>query len=128
MFEIIKDIIEPIRDAIDEFHFSDEEEAEIEIKKSELRNKLAEIQYRLTTEFLSLQSDVVEANTKIAIAEQSSDSFISKNWRPICSLCSFIMLSLMGFKIMEFNEFLATIYGSMIGYHGVLRSLVDKKK
>lgn len=125
--DFISDAIDSVGNAIDSIFTSDEERGEIEVKLKTVKLDLEKLKHDLLTKGIELEGKVIEANAKIAIAEQQSGSWISKNWRPICSLSSFILLSLMGFKVIEFNEFLATIFGSMIGYHGVLRSLVDKK-
>lgn len=128
IFDFLKEIFNPVRDVIDDLHTSDEEAGEIKIKLKTLDLEFEKIQTKFYNKAIELQSQVIDANSKVAIAEQQSGSVISKNWRPLCSIASFVMLSLMGIGIIPMNEFLATIYGSMIGYHGVLRSLVDKKK
>lgn len=125
--DFITDAFDSIGDAIDKIFTSDEERGEIEVAKQKVSLELEQVKQKVYTEAIKLQSLSIEVNGKIAIEEQKSGSVISKNWRPLCSVGSFIMLSLMGFEIIEFNTFLASVYGSMIGYHGVLRSLVDKK-
>ena len=120
VFSWISNIFSPVSDLVDELHFSGEEEGR-------LRNKLAEIEAKVATRTLELQSQIIEANSKIAIAEQQSGNWLSKSWRPLCSLGSFTALVLMGTDVMAYNQFLATIFGSFLGIYTGARSWEKKK-
>ena len=128
VFSWIGAIFEPATKLIDDLHFSGQEEAEAKAKLSELKNKLAEIEANVATKTLGLQSQIVEANAKVAIAEQMHGSMLSKNWRPLCSLGSFAMLTAMGFGIIPFNNFLAGIFGSFLGVYVSARSYEKAKR
>ena len=120
VFSWISNIFSPVSDLVDELHFSGEEEGR-------LRNKLAEIEAKVATRTLELQSQIIEANSKIAISEQQSGNWLSKSWRPLCSLGSFASLVAMGTGYMEYNQFLATIFGSFLGIYTGARSWEKKK-
>ena len=120
LFSWISEIFTPVSDLVDELHFSGEEEGRI-------RNKLAEIEAKVATRTLELQSQIIEANAKIATAEQEHGNWLSKSWRPLCSLGSFAALVLMGTDVMVYNQFLATIFGSFLGIYTGARSWEKKK-
>jgi hypothetical protein len=120
LFSWIGDLFSPVADLVDNVHTSTEE-------KLALRNKLAEIESKVATKTLDFQSQLIEANSKIAIAEQQSGNWLSKSWRPLCSLGSFASLVAMGIGLMEYNQFLATIFGSFLGIYTGARSWEKKK-
>lgn len=127
VFSWIGDLFGPISDTIDDLHYSGEEKAEAKAKQAELKNKLAQIEAQVATRTLDLQSQIIDANSKIAIAEQQHGNWLSKSWRPVCSLGSFAMLMLMGTGIVPFNDFLAVIFGSFLGVYTGARSWEKKK-
>lgn len=127
LFSWIGSLFEPVATLVDELHYSGEEKGQIDIKKSELRNKLAEIESKVATRTLELQSQIIEANSKIAVSEQEHGNWLSKSWRPMCSLGSFLMLVLMGIGKVPMNDFLATIFGSFLGIYTGARSWEKKK-
>ena len=120
VFSWISNIFSPVSDLVDELHFSGEEEGR-------LRNKLAEIEAKVATRTLELQSQIIEANAKIATAEQEHGNWLSKSWRPLCSLGSFAALVAMGTDVMVYNQFLATIFGSFLGIYTGARSWEKRK-
>lgn len=127
IFNWIGSLFEPAAKLVDDLHFSGEEKAEAKAKQAELKNKLAQIEAKVATRTLDLQSQIIEANSKIAIAEQQHGNWLSKSWRPLCSLGSFGMLVLMGSGIIPFNEFLSVIFGSFLGVYTGFRSYEKKK-
>ena len=110
VFSWIGDLFSPVADLVDNVHTSTEE-------KGILRNKLAEIEAKVATRTLDLQSQIIEANSKVAMSEQQHGNWLSKSWRPFCSIGSFIAVTLMGLGIIPWNDILAYIYGSFIGIH-----------
>lgn len=127
IFKWVSSLFEPVSKVVDDIHFSGEEKAQAEAKKAELRNKLAEIEAKVATRTLDLQSQIIEANSKIAVAEQEHGNWLSKSWRPLCSIGSFAMLSLMGMGKIPPNEFLMMIFGGFLGIYTGARSWEKKK-
>ena len=127
LFSWISSLFEPVSNLVDEIHFSGEEKGAIDVKKAELRNKLAEIESKIATRTLELQSQIIEANSKIAVAEQQHGNWLSKSWRPLCSVGSFLALIAMGTDVMVYNQFLATIFGGFLGIYTGARSWEKKK-
>ena len=127
VFSWIGDLFGPISKTIDDIHHSGEEKEKHKAKMSAIKNELAQIEAKVATRTLDFQSQLIEANSKIAIAEQMHGNWLSKSWRPICSLGSFVSLVAMGVGVMEFNSFLATIFGSFLGVYTGARSWEKKK-
>lgn len=121
IFNFIVDVFKPISDTIDELHTSEEE-------KGLLKIKMKELQANASSKLLELQGRAIEANTKVAVAEQTSGNTLSKSWRPIAALAFVFMLVLMSIGTIPFNQFLAGIAGGFLGIYAPLRSLVDKKE
>lgn len=128
IFSFIGDLFKPASDLVDELHFSGEEQGNIEIKKSELRNKLAEMESKVSIKMMDLQSQAIEANSKVAIAEQEHGNWLSKSWRPITSLALVGLLLAMGFEIVPYKDFLAKVAGGFLGIYGMGRSYEKGKK
>jgi hypothetical protein len=128
VFSWIGDLFGPISELVDEVYFSGEEEAQAKAKMAEIKSKMAQIEAQVATKTLEFQSELVKANTKIATAEQEHGNWLSKSWRPVCSLGSFTMLMLMGIGYIPFNEYLSVMFGSFLGIHGGGRSYEKTKK
>ena len=127
IFSFIKDIFKPASDIVDELHFSGEEAGNLEVKKAELKNKLAEIQAQMSTKVIEFQGKLTEANSKIAVAEQQHGNWLSKSWRPLASIMFIINISLMIYGVVPINEI---ALGGMLAFLGVYtggRSLEKKK-
>jgi hypothetical protein len=127
LFSWIGELFEPATKIVDELHYSGEEKGKIEIRKAELKNKLAEIESRVSTKLLELQEKSLDANMKVAIAEQKHGNWLSKSWRPVCSIGMLALLLGMGFGAIEFNTLLAQIAGGFLGIYGMGRSWEKKK-
>jgi hypothetical protein len=127
LFSWISELFEPAAKIVDDLHFSGEEKAKWKAKQAELRNKLAEIESRVATKVLALQEKSLEANMKVAIAEQQSGNWLSKSWRPVCSLCMMGLLVAMGFEVIPYKDFLAKVAGGFLGIYGMGRTWEKKK-
>lgn len=69
-------IIKPVADVVDAVHTSDEE-------RLTLRQKFFELQVSLYEKALEAESKLVEAQSRVVEAEAKSDSWLTKNWRPL---------------------------------------------
>jgi hypothetical protein len=120
LFSFIGGIFKPAADLIDNVHTSDEE-------RLALRNQLAQIEAEISIKMMELQSTVIDANAKVAAAEQEHGNALSKSWRPVVSISLTALLLAMGFGFIEFNQLLAQISGAFLGIYGIGRS-VEKKR
>lgn len=120
LFNFLGSVFKPVADLVDNVHTSDEE-------RMMLRNQLAQIEAQVSIKMMELQSSVIEANSKMAIAEQEHGNLLSKSWRPLVSLALTGILVAMGFGVIEFNDLLAQISGAFLGIYGVGRSMEKRK-
>lgn len=123
----ISGIFKPAADLVDELHFSGEEKGNIEVKKQEIKAKIAEMESKVATKVLGLQQAAMEANAKVAMAEQMHGNWLSKSWRPVASLVMVGILVGMGFGVIEYKELLIQVCGGFLGIYGVGRSWEKKK-
>ena len=91
IFSFISNLFKPAADLVDELHVSDEE-------KGKLRNQLAEIQAKAQKQMLDYEAKVVEARSKLMVAEAQSPHLITAIWRPVAclSLIALVVLSAYG--------------------------------
>lgn len=127
LFSFIGDIFKTAAELVDDLVYSGEEKGNIEVKKAELRNKLAEIENKVSVKLMDLQSQAIEANSKVAIAEQQHGNWLSKSWRPITSLAMAGLLIAMGMEIIPYKELLIKICGGFLGIYGMGRSYEKRK-
>ena len=127
IFSFIGSLFKPASDLVDELHFSGEERGELKVKQAELRNKLAEIESRVSTKLMDLQSQAIQANAKVATAEQEHGNTLSRSWRPLTSLALVGLLVCMGFEIIPYKDFLAKVCGGFLGIYGMGRSYEKSK-
>ena len=127
LFSFLGDIFGPISTTIDDLHTSEEERGQIEIEKSKLKNQLAEVEARVTTKVVELQTKAMEANAKMAVAEQQHGNWLSKSWRPIASLAMTGLLVGMGMDLILYKPLMVQIAGGFLGIYGIGRSMEKKK-
>jgi hypothetical protein len=125
---LLSGIVKPLGDAIDSIFTSDEERGEIEVKKAELKAKLAELEQKVATRMLDLQGQALEANAKVAVAEQTSGNWLSKSHRPLTSLAMTTLLVAMAFEFIPYNDTIAKLAGGFLGLYGVGRSYEKTKR
>lgn len=121
IFGWISDLFKPASELVDELHYSGEE-------KALLQNKLAEIEAKVATRTLELQGQIIDANAKIAVAEQQHGNWLSKSWRPVSSFTFVGLLVCMATGVVEYNQFLAGIAGSFLGIYVPLRTAEKRSK
>tara|TARA_Y100001937_G_C7045748_1_gene296731 strand:- start:298 stop:681 length:384 start_codon:yes stop_codon:yes gene_type:complete len=92
VFSFISNLFKPAADLVDELHVSDEERAK-------LRNQLAEIQSKAQKQMLDYESKVVEARSKLMVAEAQSPHLITAIWRPVACLSLIAMVVLAAYGI-----------------------------
>ena len=112
ILSFISGLFKPAVSLIDELHVSDEE-------KGKLRNELAQIQSQAQKQMLEYESKVVEARSKLMIAEAQSPHVITAIWRPVAclSLIAIVVLAAFGIgnpdkEVYELTKILLSCYAS----------------
>lgn len=121
LFSFIGSMFGPATTLIDEIVTTEEE-------RLTLKAKLAEIEAKVSVKMMELQQAVIESNAKVAAAEQEHGNWLSKSWRPICSLGMMGILVAMGFGIIEYKELMVQIAGGFLGIYAIGRSVEKKNK
>jgi len=83
LFGFVSKIFEPAAKLVDDLHTSVEE-------KLQLKAMMMETQTKFLSKTLDLEAQILAAKSSIILAEIKSESWITRNWRPI------VMLSLAG--------------------------------
>lgn len=109
----ISSIFKPAADIVDNLHTSEEE-------KGKLRNELASIQSGANAKLLEYETKLLEARSKINIAEANSIHTITAVWRPIASLSLVLIIVAASFGIIKtpdqnFYELCKIILGGYVG-------------
>lgn len=87
VLNLIEQVFEPAVKLIDEMHTSDEE-------KLSAKAKLSVIQGNVISNALAYEQAQFEAKKEIIVAEANSESFLTRNWRPITMLmCMFSVMA-----------------------------------
>ena len=79
IFDFIAGIISPLTNLIDETVTSDEE-------RLALRNELAKIESEVKLKTIELEGQIVKARSDVIVAESNSQSWLTRTWRPLCSV------------------------------------------
>jgi len=92
IFDFISGIIKPVTDLIDSLTTTDEE-------KLTLRNKFMEVTNTYNMKVVELESQIVDAKSKIIIAEAQGQSWLQRSWRPLVMIWFCILLGLYWFGV-----------------------------
>jgi len=79
-------IIDPIFKGIDSLSTSDEEKGAIKIELVKLENAIKSEMLELEGKRMELEGQLIQAKSAVIIAETKSQSWITRNWRPIVML------------------------------------------
>ena len=72
-------LVQPVANLIDDIHTSDEERLQV-------KSKLFEMQTSMASQVMDYEARLVEAKTKVIMAEAHGASWMQRNWRPITML------------------------------------------
>ncbi len=79
IFSLVSGLLGPAKEFIDEITTTDEE-------RLQAKTKLFELESVLQTKFLEYDTALVQARQEVLVAEATSESFITRAWRPITAL------------------------------------------
>jgi len=85
-------------------------------KANQIRASLAMAQHSITSEVIQLEGKVVKAKADIIVAEATSESWITSNWRPVTMLTFvfLVVLKWLGFTAGNISEALELELMSLI--------------
>lgn len=85
LFSFITGAIKPITGLIDELTTTDEE-------KMKLNNELTKLQNEMSSKLLDYEAKLMESQSKIITAEATGESWLQRNWRPLCMVCFLVLI------------------------------------
>ena len=114
LLSFIGDIFKPAADVIDKLHTS-------EAEKLQLRNALAKIEADVMMKHMELQAELTKATAMVAAAEAGSESWFTRNYRPIIISSMFVMIMLESFGVLktELPEIFWQIFAAAFGVMSV---------
>ena len=77
--DAVAGLAKPVADTIDALHTSEEE-------RLTLKQKFFELQVGLYNRVLDFETKLVEAQAQIVTAEATSESWLTRNWRPLTAV------------------------------------------
>lgn len=118
LFSFIGDLFKPAADLVDNLHTSTEE-------KLQLRNALAKIEADVMMKQLELQGQLSKAVAEVAAAEAGSESWFTRNYRPIIISSMFLMIVGESFGLLKTDlpEIFWNIFGATFGVMSVAPSI-----
>ncbi len=95
-------ILKPLSDIFDDAHFSGEEKAAAKLA-------VLNVQVSLAEKALEYEARLVEAQSKVIVAEAQGESWLQRNWRPVTML-TFTFIVAWNFIIAPFGTWLSGIF------------------
>jgi len=92
----IGDIINPIKDIVDELNTSEEEK--LTIKAAMFKMEMA-----FSSKLMDYEKLLLEAKTKIITAEANGASWLQRNWRPITMMTFLVLVVCDSFGVLAFR-------------------------
>lgn len=96
IFSFISGIFKPAADLIDNLHTSEEE-------KLTLKKEMMQVQDEFQSKVLDYETKLMEAQSSIIRAETASQSWITRNWRPITMLTFLVLVVCDSFGLLAFR-------------------------
>ena len=101
IFGFLGGALKPILGLVDDLHTSDEEKGQIKIALEALHKDMA-------IEGLKLEKALAEARASIIVAEATSESWVTRTWRPLVMLTFAVLIVLISTGVMD-TEALAAV-------------------
>jgi hypothetical protein len=93
IFSFVSSIFKPAADLIDNLHTSEEE-------KLELKKQISQVENEFQSKVLDYETKLMEAQSSVIRAETTSQSWITRNWRPITMLTFLVLVVCDSFGIL----------------------------
>ena len=109
IMQVVTGLFKPAADLVGEL-------IEDKDKANQIRASLAMAQHSITSEVIQLEGKVVKAKADIIVAEATSESWITSNWRPVTMLTFvfLVVLKWLGFTAGNISEALELELMSLI--------------
>ena len=92
IWSFLTNLISPVTNLIDEIHTSEEE-------KMRLQAEMLKLQTEITGKVMEYEKQLLDAQSKIVLAEAGGESWLQRNWRPMMMIWFAILLGMFWFGI-----------------------------
>jgi len=96
LLSVLAPLVSPITNLIDKLHTSDEEKLQIE-------KAMLDVQANLTMKMIEYESQLLEAQRSVIVAEAQGQSWMQRNWRPITMLTFLTLVVLDSFGVLPWR-------------------------
>ena len=96
IWSFLAELVSPITKLIDDVHTSEEE-------KLQIKAAMFKIQQDITTKVIDYESQLMENQSKIILAEAQGEGWLQKNWRPIMMVWFAALLGMYWFGFTPVN-------------------------
>ncbi len=96
IWKAISGLFQPVADLIDNLHTSEEERLTIKAKVFELQTQTA-------TQMMQYESQLLESQSEVIMAEAQGQSWLQRNWRPITMLTFLVLVICDSFGLLAFR-------------------------
>lgn len=96
LLSVLAPLVSPITNLIDKLHTSDEEKLQIE-------KAMLDVQANLTMKMIEYESQLLEAQRSVIVAEAQGQSWMQRNWRPITMLTFLTLVVLDSFDLLAWR-------------------------
>lgn len=101
---VISELFAPAAKLVDALHTSDEEKGAIQNAFKSLQNAIVQSQLALIGKQIDAESKLVETKGSIIQTEAKSDSWLTKNWRPLTMITFLVLLVMQALGLGELSE------------------------
>ena len=92
IWSFLSNLISPVTNLIDEIHTSEEE-------KMKLQAEMFKLQTEITGKVMEYEKQLLDAQSKIVLAEVSGEGWLQKSWRPLMMIWFAILLGMYWFGV-----------------------------
>lgn len=96
IFATIAGLVKPITNLIDNLHTSDEE-------KGRIKNELVSMEYKMMSQVLDYEKEMMKAQSKIITAEAMGASWLQRTWRPLTMMTLLVLIICDSFGLLAFR-------------------------
>lgn len=96
IFSFVSSIFKPAADLVDNLTTTEEE-------KLELKKQLTQVENEFQSKVLEYETKLMESQSSVIKAEATSQSWITRNWRPITMLTFLVLVVCDSFGLLKFR-------------------------
>lgn len=118
IWKLLTGLVEPVTEMVDKIHTSDDE-------RLQAKATIYGLQAQLTETLIDYETRLLEAQSKVIVAEAQGQSWLQRSWRPITMLVflALVVLDTLGLTAFRLSEEAWTLLQIGLGGYVVGRSV-----